>query len=256
MLTLFNPSRNPTPSIIKHLLHLRPALDRLIRFKEKIGLAGFTLNDHNWLLLERLQEILSIFVVVTTRHRASWYPTLQYQLPSFTIFLKHLLKEEKAGVLLVLSNAFEEGWSLLNEYWKKTRNDSSQVIAMMLDPRLKLATPKHLGLGEDWIRKSNNKPERLYLTDYPPSNSDTATNTSDIRGLSRYPGILSFQIPRTLDGNHKQRSILMSLYVIGQAILWTGGNFMAITSQICLDWQGTICRFQLAPYHPNSYFPE
>lgn len=57
--------------MIERMFYLRPALERLIQFEEMLGLAGITFSDETWTLLARLQEIVSIFIVATTRLTAS-----------------------------------------------------------------------------------------------------------------------------------------------------------------------------------------
>lgn len=201
--------------MVEHLLYLRPALERLIQFEGKLGLAGFTLSDENWTLLERLQEILSIFVVATTRLSTSRYPTLQYQLQYFTILLKNLYifkEKEKDGGLIVLGNACEDGWTIFNEYWKKTDSYSSQVIAMMLDPQLKLASFKHLGLEDEWIWKSKKQLERIYIAEYTPTDSGP-TSTKNTAEIEDDPLVeLIFGSPTISTSTRNQQTLQLAIY--------------------------------------------
>lgn len=73
--------------MIERILYLRHALERLIRLEEKLGPSGFFLSVNDWSMLEKLREILEIFVLATTRVSATRYPTLQLQLPYFTLLL-------------------------------------------------------------------------------------------------------------------------------------------------------------------------
>lgn len=168
--------------MLERMIYLRPALERLIRLEYKLGPSGFVLSSTDWDLLDRLKEVLSIFVVATTHISATQYPTRQFQLPYYTILLRDLYifkDEEKEYGILALAKACEDSYNLLNRYWKKNDEHSSQVIAMILDPRIKLATFTHIGWEDEWVQKAQRKLERIDLCHYAPTTPTCTTVSTD-----------------------------------------------------------------------------
>lgn len=165
-------SWNSTYVMLERLLYLRPALDRLMAFQKKLGPAGFRLTSEDWDLIERLVAILSIFVKVTKKVSAIKYLTLYFQLPFFTYLLRQLnefndsTEEGEAEEYQILNKACREGWEVLNTYWQKTDNHSSQAISLILDPRCKMDTFDHLGWNNSWKSTAKCHLERVYQSRY------------------------------------------------------------------------------------------
>lgn len=158
--------------MLERLLYLHPALDRLIAFEKKLGPAGFKLTPEDWDLIERLVAILSIFVKVTKKVSAIKYPTLYFQLPFFTYLLRQLneiidsIEKGEVGEHEILNKACKECWEVLNTYWQKTDNHSSQAISLILDPRCKMDTFDHLVWNNSWKATAKRHLERVYQSRY------------------------------------------------------------------------------------------
>jgi hypothetical protein len=75
--------------------------------------------------------------------------------------LSDFVKEEEGG-----TEACDEGWAVLNEWWKKTDDQTSLVISMILDPRCKLAGLERLGWTAAQTRKAKDAFERIYNARY------------------------------------------------------------------------------------------
>lgn len=62
--------------------------------------------------------------------------------------------------------ACDDGWAVLNDYWKKSDDQTAIVISLILDPRIKLEGLECLG----WTRTDRSKAkahfERIYKTTY------------------------------------------------------------------------------------------
>lgn len=159
------------------MLYLHLALDHLIAFEDKLGDCGFHLMDEDWILLGRLAEILELFITVSVHLSESQYPSLHLQLPYFNILLQALFKiteeekdEDEDEGNETLAAACEDGYNILNKYWKKTDTYSTQVISMILDPRFKLHIFKNLSWQLAWTVSVRKKFERVYSTDYDINN--------------------------------------------------------------------------------------
>jgi hypothetical protein len=157
--------------MIERFLYLRPTLKRLLAF----GLGNiqkFPLLRSEWELLQRLVTILNIFVDPTVQLSGSKYPTLHLQLPWYLVLLKRLsdfVTEEEGrnlGDPTLLSEAYDEGWVVLNEWWKKTDDQTSLVISMILDPQCKLTGLERLGWTAAQMGKAKDAFERIYNARY------------------------------------------------------------------------------------------
>jgi hypothetical protein len=105
----------------------------MFTFGHENRIGEFVLN--NWEgELERLHTILKIFVKPTVS--GSQYSALYLQLPCYSILLRQLLQflteeeERNNGALSSLSKACADGWEVLNEYWKKTKNQTALLLSM------------------------------------------------------------------------------------------------------------------------------
>lgn len=158
--------------MLERMLYLRPALDRLISFQYRLGPADFKLSEGDWEITERLTKVLEVFAKVTAKVSAVRYPTLYFQLPFFTYLLRELTKfidaseEGEVEAHFTIHEACKEGWEILNSYWQKVDNHSSQAIALILDPRCKLETFVHLAWNNTWILTARRNLERVYRTSY------------------------------------------------------------------------------------------
>ena len=76
---------NSTHKMIEHALELRPALERLLTFgpSHTFHQEALTLSRSDWIVLEKLKDILQVFVMGTRFASGSNYPTLTMQLPYY-----------------------------------------------------------------------------------------------------------------------------------------------------------------------------
>jgi hypothetical protein len=169
---------NSTYAMIDRFLYLRRALERLFTFSRENKIEQFVLNDAEWTLLERLQTILKIFVEPTVHLSGSKYPTLHLQLPYYSLLLRQLSQfvteeeERNNGNPFLLSRAVDDGWEVLNEYWKKTDDQTALVLSMILDPRCKLTGLERLGWTPGQVRKAKTIFERIYRSHYAKDAQD------------------------------------------------------------------------------------
>lgn len=114
-------SWNSTYAMLERMLYLRPALERLIAFETKLGPSGFTLSQSDWEIIQKLTDILKIYVTRTTYLCATSYPTLQVQLPFYMAILRQLttFKNDNEFDYPVLYTACSEAWEILNNYWQR-----------------------------------------------------------------------------------------------------------------------------------------
>jgi len=78
---------NSTYTILERLLYLRPAIERLTLFEER--LSELTLTECDWNMLSSIKDILHSFQDSTTHLSAVQYPTLLLQLPYYELLLRH-----------------------------------------------------------------------------------------------------------------------------------------------------------------------
>lgn len=162
-------SWNSTYDMLERMLYLRPALERLIAFETKLGPSGFVLGEADWDIIQKLCNILKIYVTRTTFLCATSYPTLQAQLPFYTAILRQLntMIDDTEFDYPALHIACGEAWAILNDYWQKVDTHSSQAIALILDPRCKLvAFRSGLSWKDSWIANAKRHFERVYHTQY------------------------------------------------------------------------------------------
>jgi hypothetical protein len=179
--------------MIDRFLYLRRALERLFTFSRDNKLEPFILNDEEWELLTRLHTILKIFVKPTEHLSGSKYPTLHLQLPYYSILLRQLSQfvteeeERNNGNPSTLSRACDDGWEILNEYWKKTDDQTALVLSMILDPRCKLNGLERLGWTPAQVRKAKGIFERIYRHRYEKESHDVplAEPAAQARGRGR-----------------------------------------------------------------------
>jgi len=167
--------------MIQRALYLRPALERLLAIdnsrKFSKARVPLTLSHADWKTLESLEKILCLFVDATEFARGSSYPTLSSQLPYYQ-FLQNSLHELIAREHDRENNqdpdspgrkiwaAADDAYWKLNQYWVKTDSNTGQVIATILDPRMKLQLFRNLEWEPDWIQNAREKYIRIFNTRY------------------------------------------------------------------------------------------
>ena len=62
--------------------------------------------------------------------------------------------------------AADEAYKKLNQYWQKTDNHTGQVVATILDPRMKLTVFENLGWDREWIEIARAKFMKVYSRYY------------------------------------------------------------------------------------------
>lgn len=161
--------------MVQRFLYLKPALIRLFAFANQHKLTPFVLTDDEWDLLVRVEKVLAIFVVPTKHLSGSKYPTIQLQLPYYSLLLKELGSmvaaedENEHEGNQAISNACDSSWSLLNTYWNKSDQCTVLAIAMILDPRCKVEGLIALGWTPAAQRQAKAHFERVYQSKYAQS---------------------------------------------------------------------------------------
>ena len=157
--------------MLERLLYLRPAIDRLTLFEER--LSEFTLTDGDWNLLSSVKDILHSFHDSTTHLSAVQYPNLLLQLPYYELLLRHFRylrseEKDKSGSASILFKACDASFTVLNSYWNKSDEQSALALALLLDLRCKSITLKRLGWTERYINQSICNLYRIYDEKYAP----------------------------------------------------------------------------------------
>ena len=182
---------NSTYKMIERALELRPALDRLLTLDSSrtFQRAQLTLDGSDWIVLEKLKDILQVFVMGTKFASGSTYPTLTMQLPYYQFTqnkLHRLIQAEwessiredteldpRASTLLWA--AADEAYKKLNLYWQKTDDHSGQAVATMLDPRMRLKVFENLQWEPERVSDVKEKFNRVYNEYYASKEQDSDT---------------------------------------------------------------------------------
>ena len=85
---------NSTYKMLERALKLRPALERLLAFDSTrvFHRTGLNLNAADWTILEKLKDILEVFVDATEFASGCTYPTLTMQLPYYQFIQNKLYR--------------------------------------------------------------------------------------------------------------------------------------------------------------------
>ena len=149
---------NSTHKMIQRAIALRPALDRLLTIDPTkiFRRTSLRLTENDWSTLYRLEQILDVFVEATSFASASTYPTLTQQLPYYQFIqnkLHEIVEKERAmddgETSYLLWAAADEAYKKLNQYWQKTDEHTGQIVATILDPRMKLMVFENLGWDQE-----------------------------------------------------------------------------------------------------------
>ena len=203
---------NSTHKMIQRALHLRPALERLLAIdnSQKFSKARIplTLSHSDWKTLERFEKILSLFVDATEFASGSSYPTLSSQLPYYQYLqnsLHELIEKERERENNIAPDtaaykiwaAADDAYRKLNQYWVKTDSNTGQVIATILDPRMKLQLFRNLEWETTWIENARDKFLRIFHSRYArlpiqpcrplPISSDTLLPSTPENNIIRTP---------------------------------------------------------------------
>ena len=105
-----------------------------ISSRSEARLQKFQLVPEEWILLQRLKDILDIFVKATEHRSGSTYPTLSIQLPYFSILAARLeaVPDQERITGSIFHAACDASWKRFDDYHCKT--GSGQAIATILDP--------------------------------------------------------------------------------------------------------------------------
>jgi len=175
--------------MIQRALYLRSALKRLLAIdnsrKFSKARVSLTLSHTDWKTLESLEKILCLFVDATEFASGSSYPTLSSQLPYYQIlqnFLHELIAREcdrennqdPDSPGWKIWAAADDAYRKLNQYWVKTDSNTGQVIATILDPRMKLQLFHHLEWEPDWIQNAREKFIQIFNTQYARLSASTS----------------------------------------------------------------------------------
>jgi hypothetical protein len=175
--------------MLDRMLYLKPALARLMSFENKLGPSGFILSEREWEMIQKLADLLKIFATRTTYLCATRYPTLQAQLPFFTVLLRQLnrFKDEEHDHH-VLFTVCSEALEILKNYWQKVDKHSAQSISPILDPRCKMIAFSHLGWKDSWVARAKRHFDRVYQAHYytPEMATQSQKNISPVSDLESH----------------------------------------------------------------------
>lgn len=140
----------------------------------EVCLQKFQLLGDEWALLQRLKDILDIFVKATEHLSGSTYATISTQLPYFSVLAGRLeaiidlerLAMDQPDSSPLFHDACTASWQKLNFYHSKV--GSAQGIATILDPRCKIQTFRNLGWVPQWISEAEAAVQRVYQDQYAP----------------------------------------------------------------------------------------
>ena len=129
-------------------------------------LQKFQIQPDEWILIQRLKDILDIFVQATEHLSGSNYPTLSAQLPSFSVLAPRMesVVDQECSANSIFYHACSASWHKLDEYHSKT--GSVQAISTILDPRYKIQTFRNLGWRTEWIADAEASIRRVYKDQY------------------------------------------------------------------------------------------
>ena len=134
-------------------------------------------------MLQRLKDILDIFVKATEHLSGSTYTTISTQLPYFSVLagrLEAIVDQERLKIQStcddstssqptsssIFHDACNASWHKLNFY--HTQTGSAQAIATILDPRCKIQSFRHLEWQQQWINEAEAAIQRIYQDQYAP----------------------------------------------------------------------------------------
>ena len=160
---------NSTHAMIKRLCQLRPAIDDITHTEQNFWALGLSLDSHDWYWLERLGEVLEVFVEATHFLSGESYPTLFTQYPYYALLTKKLdeiVRVERENGNDSLASACAEGWKKLNDYHVKADQTTPPSVAVLLDPRVKAAGLKRLGWTKKQIDRALRQAELIFQEHY------------------------------------------------------------------------------------------
>ena len=195
---------NSTHKMIQRALYLRPALDRLLTIdnsrKFSKARVPLTLLPQDWDILERVEKILCLFVDATDFASGSTYPTLSSQLPYYQFLqngLHELIENERPveddpdphSATYRICAAADDAYQKLNQYWIKTDSHTGQIIATILDPRMKLQLFRNLEWEAIWIENAREKFTRVFNKRYAKPITPVLSTRSDVVELLAPPRV-------------------------------------------------------------------
>jgi hypothetical protein len=183
---------NSTYDMIERLTVLRPAIDNICLTESSLTKFNLNLDEHDWVWLIELMDVLAIFKGPTLIVSGERYPTLSHQLPQYwaiATLLQEKVQRFQPGSEhsnAVLYQACTAGYRKLNEYHLYTDQVTAPRIATMLDPRFKLTTLEDLGWKAADLRKARTALEKVILHDYfPPGGRDLEAASQSSEDLSQ-----------------------------------------------------------------------
>jgi hypothetical protein len=153
---------NSTYAMLRRLLRLRRPLDIVCRSESKLSDLNLIFDDYDWRWVEKLCQVLSLFVEATEDLSGETYPTLWKEYAHYSLLSGELRRWiqalDTAGLEPneTLRAACVEGWNILNRYWNKADLSSAPAIATILNPRCKLNAFRRMGWKQTWIDRARN----------------------------------------------------------------------------------------------------
>ena len=190
---------NSTHKMIHRANELRPARDRLLMLDPTtiFHQAHFQLTETDWSTLIRLEQILDVFVEATTFASSSTYPTLTQQLLYYQyiqnklhelVQREHDTKDSSGDATShFLWVAADEAYQKLNQYWQKMDDHTGQIVATILDPRMKLTVFENLGWDQEWVEAAWDKFMRVYNRYYAKFEEQHLVNNPVVRVGTGFP---------------------------------------------------------------------
>jgi hypothetical protein len=160
---------------LKRFVQLRPAIDDVTHKDSTLSSLQLTLDSHDWQWIEKLVDVLEIFVEPVTLLSASSYPTLAAQYPWFAFVTGKLKKklddldESGPAANVTLYNACIDGWNKLDRYHKLADQTSPAGIATLLDPKCKAEALGRLGWKRREVDRAKQQLRAVYNAQYAPN---------------------------------------------------------------------------------------
>lgn len=135
-----------TLNLIKRAIAIRPGFDSVTECEEELH--QFAISQIEWETVRQADEFLHPFLVVAEHEEGFLHPTLSCVMPLYLKLMGSLKMwaEDDSKCVEIRAAAFSNS-ERLKKYLDKCSEVS--VIAIVLDPRLKLHFFQHMGLREE-----------------------------------------------------------------------------------------------------------
>jgi hypothetical protein len=154
---------NSTYVMLKIFLSMEPAFKALFPTSEakECGIDHLFLSEDEWAYLHRLESVFQIFQPLITKLSVQSYPHAYNVLPSY-IMLQGKLKtfiRDYADDDPTLVTAMEEGSQVLKKYLDFAKEQTSAVICVLLNPKMKMKKLIEIG----WTKAERARDRKAFV---------------------------------------------------------------------------------------------